>query len=149
MEALDAFREQLPDVRVRVLTAYENPDSLRAAIDAGAAGYLTKRTSEANLREAVLSVARGGWTVTPALAKHVGYGDESRAAGLGGRRSSLTSRQRAVVRWLSTGLTDGEIAERLFVSARTVQYEIREVEERTGLTSRSQLACWAVINSLR
>jgi DNA-binding CsgD family transcriptional regulator len=54
-----------------------------------------------------------------------------------------------VVRWLSAGLTDTEIAERLFISARTVQYEIREVKERTGLESRSQLARWAVISSLR
>ena len=149
MEALDAFREQLPEVRILVLTANENPDSLRTAIDAGAAGYLTQRTSEKTLCEAVLTVAKGGSAVTPSLAKHVRSGNGSRAAGRGARRSALTSRQRAVVRWLSAGLTDREIAERLFVSARTVQYDIKEVKERTGLESRSQLARWAVITSLR
>ena len=131
MEALDAFRDQLPEVRVLVLTANESADSRRAAIDAGAAGYLTKQTSEAKLCEAVLTVAG------------------SRAVGRRAERSLLTARQRAVVRWLSTGLTDGEIAERLFVSARTVQYEIRQVKQRTGLESRAQLARWAVVNSLR
>jgi DNA-binding NarL/FixJ family response regulator len=148
MEALDAFREQLPDVRVLVLTANENADSLRAAFDAGAAGYLTKHTSEEKLCEAVLTVARGGWAVTPSLAKHVRHRVVSPPDGRT-RRSSLTARQRAVVRWLSAGLTDKEIGKRLFVSERTVQYEIREVKETTGLKRRSQLARWAVINSLR
>ena len=149
MEALDAFRDQLPDVEVLVLTASDNPDSLRAAMDAGAAGYLTKQTSEENLCEAVLTVARGGRAVTPALAEYVLESGGPPAARRGAGRPSLTSRQRAIVRWLSAGLTDGEIAERLFVSARTVQYEIRKVKERTGFESRTQLARWAVINSLR
>jgi two-component system NarL family response regulator len=148
IEALDAFREQLPDVRVLVLTANENPDSLQAAVDAGAAGYLTKKTSEEKLCAAVLTVARGGRAVTPSLT-HVLDGNGAGAVRRGASRSSLSSRQRAVVRWLSAGLTDTEIAERLFISTRTVQYEIREVKERTGLESRSQLARWAVISSLR
>ena len=61
---------------------------------------------------------------------------------------ALTARQRAIVRLLSSGLTDPEIAEKLFVSTRTVQYDVSRVKEKAGLARRSEIARWAVINSL-
>ena len=148
MEALDSCRALVPEVRVLILTANENPANLRSAIAAGASGYLTKGTSGPGLCESVLAVARGGLVIEASLAEELiadrdGIGDPERAVG-----SSLSSRQRAVVRLLSAGLTDPEIAERLFISTRTVQYDVRRVKEIAGLTRRSEIARWAVINSL-
>ncbi len=148
MEALDSCREQLPEVKVLVLTANENPDNLRAAIAAGAAGYLTKQTRGEELCEAVLEVHRGGLVVAPSLANQLLSESAPRSDGPQAERPTLTARQRAIVRLLSAGLTDDEIAERLFVSARTVQYDLSEVKARTGLSRRSEIARWAVINSL-
>jgi len=139
METLYALAEQLPEVRPLVLTANADPDSVRAALAAGAAGYVSKRAGAEELCEAVLAVARGELAVSvPAAPPARGTGPPP----------ELSSRQRAIVRLLSAGLTDREIAERLFVSARTVQYDLREVKNRTGLSHRSEIARWAVIHSL-
>lgn len=149
MEALDAFREQLPDVRVMILTANANPDNLDAAIAAGAVGYLTKQSSVEDLCEAVGEVHRGGVVLARSLAG--GRAPEHALAGAAdasSERPTLTGRQRIVVRHISTGLTDAEIAQRLFVSLRTVQYELAEIKRMTGLSRRSEIARWAVINSL-
>jgi DNA-binding NarL/FixJ family response regulator len=147
MEALDVFPAELPQTKVLVLTANENPDNVRAAIGAGAAGYLTKQTSGEELCEAVVAVARGGLVIAPSLAgplaPEASDGSEEPTA-----EPTLTARQRAIVRLLSTGLTDKEIADRLFVSVRTVQYDLNEVKSKTGLARRSEIARWAVIHSL-
>jgi DNA-binding NarL/FixJ family response regulator len=149
MEALDAFATELPQTKVLVLTANENPDNVRAALEAGAAGYLTKQTPPEELCAAVLAVSRGSIVVAPALADP-GSGDEpgpESPSGVAGQ-PSLTARQRTIVRLLSSGLTDQEIADRLFVSVRTVQYDLSEVKSKTGLVRRSEIARWAVIHSL-
>jgi DNA-binding NarL/FixJ family response regulator len=149
MQALDAFREHLPEVRVLVLTANENPDNLRAAIAAGAAGYLTKQSPVEELNEAVIKVARGGLVVAPSLAdKLLSEGASEDDPAGSGDQPALTGRQRIVVRLVSSGMTDPEIADRLFVSVRTVQYELAEIKRVTGLSRRSEIARWAVINSL-
>jgi DNA-binding NarL/FixJ family response regulator len=149
MEALDAFREQLPGVRVMILTANANPDNLDAAIAAGAAGYLTKQSSVEDLCEAVVEVHRGGVVLAPSLAdRRPAERPAERVGDNSNERPTLTGRQRMVVRHISTGLTDAEIADRLFVSVRTVQYELAEIKRMTGLSRRSEIARWAVINSL-
>jgi DNA-binding NarL/FixJ family response regulator len=148
MEALDAFPAELPEAKVLVLTANENPENVQAAIGAGAAGYLTKQASGAQLCEAVLAVARGGLVIAPSLADPRPPGEGRGSGDEAVEQSALTSRQRAIVRLLSAGLTDREIAARLYVSVRTVQYDLSEVRAKTGLARRSEIARWAVIHSL-
>ena len=135
-------------VRILILTANENPDNLRSALSAGAAGYLTKRATGEDLCEAVLTVANGGLVIAPSLVGALAEDPSGRTGPTPTRILALTARQRAVVRMLSSGLTDAEIATRLFVSARTVQYEVSQVKAKAGLVRRSEIARWAVINSL-
>ena len=148
MEALDACREEIPEVKVLVLTANENPDNLRSAMAAGAAGYLTKQTTGDDLCEAVLTVGGGGLVVAPSLVDSLAADDAEQSETERTALLALTARQRAIVRLLSSGLTDTEIAEKLFVSTRTVQYGVSQVKEKAGLARRSEIARWAVINSL-
>jgi len=145
MEALHAITDQLPEVRPLVLTANVDPDSVRVALAAGAAGYVSKRVDGDELCEAVLAVARGELVVSVPEPTPPAAGGAPRPPG---PRLVLSRRQRAVVRLLAAGLTDREIAERLFVSVRTVQYDLRDVKNRTGLSRRSEIARWAVIHSL-
>lgn len=148
MEALDHCRVEIPELKVLVLTANENPNNLRSAIAAGAAGYLTKQTTGEQLCEAVLTVHDGGLVLAPSLANSLIPDDAAQSDVQRIQPLPFTARQRAIVRLLSTGLTDAEIAEALFISTRTVQYEVSEVKEKAGLTRRSEIARWAVINSL-
>ena len=146
MGAIDLFRDQLPEVKILVFTANQNPANARAATAAGAAGYLTKESQAEELCAAVLSVHQGDSTVAPSLAVEAPL--EGSLGPEPGPGSRLTARQRAIVRLVSMGLTDHEIALHLFRSVRTVQYELAEVKRKTGLRRRSEIAGWAVINAL-
>lgn len=110
MQALDVYRRELPEVRILVLAANENPDNLRAAIAVGAAGYLTKQTRADELCEAVLTVHRGGSAVARSLAAQLSPAECGEAGDSHPTRSALSARQRAIVRLVSKGLTDVEIA---------------------------------------
>lgn len=147
MEALDSLTEQFPEVKVLVLTANENPANVRAALAGGAAGYLTKHVPADELCAAVIAVDRGAVVVTPSLAAHL-HGENGEPTDGVEQVGVLTIRQRKIVRLVSEGRTDGEIAELLFISPRTVQYEVAEIKRRAGLQRRSEIARWAVIHSL-
>ncbi|HET6829863.1 MAG TPA: response regulator transcription factor [Solirubrobacterales bacterium] len=145
METLDLYAEHLPATKTLILTANENPSNLRAAMSAGASGYLTKDTGGDKLREAVLAVHRGETVLAPALVDRAAH--DQRVADPEDL-PDLTARERRIVRLLSKGLTDREIAAELFIGVRTVQYDLASVREKTGVSSRSELARWAVIHSL-
>jgi DNA-binding NarL/FixJ family response regulator len=143
-ELLAELREKLLGIRVLVITASQKPETLLDAISAGADGFLTKRVTRAELCEAVLKVHSGGTVLPPEIASQVlrEFGvaarrDESREQAL------LTPREEEVLRLVADGLTDKQIAERLFVSPRTVQSHLAQVRQKTGLARRSALARWA------
>ena len=96
----------------------------------------------------MLAVAGGGLVVAPSLLGALAADDGAEPGAERGVLLALTARQRAIVRLLSSGLTDPEIAGKLFVSTRTVQYDVSRVKEKAGLARRSEIARWAVINSL-
>lgn len=142
METLELCAEHLPATKLLVLTANENPSNLEAAMAAGASGFLTKGVGASELRDAVIAVHGGEEVLAPALAA------SRRRAPSREEQPELTPRQRQIVRLLSRGLTDREIATELFVAVRTVQYDLASVRRKTRLSSRSELAGWAVIHSL-
>jgi DNA-binding NarL/FixJ family response regulator len=140
---LARMRDELPETRVLVMTASEKHESLVQAVGAGAAGYITKRSTVPQLCEAVTTVHAGGAAVTPALTAHL-----LRAFSAGGPaapRSSalLGARELEVLRLVAEGMTDDEISRRLFISARTVQAHLSRVRDKIGVRRRSQLARWA------
>jgi two-component system NarL family response regulator len=146
METLELCAEHAPATKVLILTANENPSNLEAAMAAGASGFLTKEIGADGLREAVIAVHGGETVLAPALAARLAA--RGRSAPPREQQPELTARERRIVRLLSKGLTDKEIAAELFLGVRTVQYDLSSVRSKTGLSSRSELARWAVIHSL-
>jgi DNA-binding NarL/FixJ family response regulator len=146
---LERLRGELPDIRCIVLTASEKGDTLLAAVAAGARGYLTKRTQAEELRQAVLTVHGGGSVIAPSLAGHL-LQAYSRASTVGGEelRPKLTGTEQEVLRLLTQGHTDRQIAEQLYISPRTVQNHLARVRQKTSLTRRSALARWAVVHAV-
>jgi DNA-binding NarL/FixJ family response regulator len=146
---LERLSGELPDVRSMVLTASEKSETLLAAISAGARGYLTKRTKAEALRQAVFTVHGGGSVIEPGLTNHL-LDAVSRGAvhGEDGLRPKLTATELEVLRLLTEGLTDREIAQQLFVSPRTVQNHLARVREKTNTRRRSELARWAVVHAV-
>lgn len=140
---LEHLREAGSAARVLMVTASERQDSLLEAIAAGASGYLTKRASCEEVRQAVLSVHRGGLVITPSMAGYLLAQFSQKGASGGAAPSLLTARERELLRLIAQGMTDKEIGAQLFISARTVQNHLGRIREKTGLRRRSELASWA------
>jgi DNA-binding NarL/FixJ family response regulator len=145
MVVLESLLRQAPDARVLVVTAIESPETLVAAMGAGAAGYLTKRAGRRELCSAVITVHGGGSVIAPSLAGHLMQRYARASQGDAGAISTaLTPREHEVLRLVATGLTDRQIAERIYVSPRTVQNHLARIRDKTGLRRRSELTRWAV-----
>jgi len=140
--AIREVRALSPETRVLVLTMYDDPAFVQAATDAGAAGYLLKRSAYSALIEALGAVAQGRSFCDPALATraHVPTADQASL--------SLTAREREVLALLAKGLTYKEAAARLFVSDRTIETHRRNVMEKLRLRSRADLLRYALENGL-
>jgi DNA-binding NarL/FixJ family response regulator len=146
---LERLRPELPGTNFIVLTASEKGDSLLAAVAAGAQGYLTKRATGQELRDAVLTVHGGGSVIAPSLAGHLLDAYARASNGESERlRPKLTGTEQEVLRLLTQGLTDRQIAEQLYISPRTVQNHLARVRQKTNLSRRSELARWAVVHAV-
>jgi DNA-binding NarL/FixJ family response regulator len=148
MMVLERLRTDLPAVRTLVMTASEKGETLLDAVAAGAAGYLTKRSSAAEVAEAVITVAGGGSVITPTLAGHLLRQYSRASTGESEMRPMLTSREQEVLRLVAQGLTDRQIAKNIFVSPRTVQNHLARIRDKTGLRRRSELTRWAVLHAV-
>jgi DNA-binding NarL/FixJ family response regulator len=149
MMLLERLHAELPDVRTIVITATEKGEPLLDAVAAGASGYLTKRSSGEELRQAVLTVHGGGSVIAPALAGHLLRAYSRASTGESPEvRSKLTATEHEVLRLVAQGLTDKQIAERIYVSPRTVQNHLARIRDKTDLRRRSELARWAVLHAV-
>ena len=148
LAVLDKLRTSRPQIRIIVMTASEQASTLLDAIAAGAAGYLSKRTTGEELRQAVITAHGGGSVITPALASHLLKEFSSSARGEQSQVRPLQGRELDVLRLVVQGKTDNEIGRELFISPRTVQNHLTRIREKTGLKRRSELTRWAVEHAI-
>ena len=127
-----------PNTKVLVLTVHDDVAYLRRAFEMGAAGYLVKEAADVDLVQAVRRVAAGHKYVHPELgAALLGPdGDASRLSGPGGQ---LSEREVEVLQYIALGLTNAEIAKRLYVSVRTVESHRAHVQQKLGISTRAEL----------
>jgi len=140
MDGIDATREILriaPQVRVLALTTFDADEAIAAIFDCGGAGFLLKNTRPAALVEAIRAAHNGLAVIPPNL---ISRWTPSRIAV---DRPSLAPREQEVLSAVSQGLTNREIAARLFISASTVKIHIAalmrklEADNRTALAARA------------
>jgi DNA-binding NarL/FixJ family response regulator len=148
LDALTRLRDEWPEVRVLVMTASEKQESLVQAVGAGAAGYITKRSTDAQLCEAVTTVHGGGAAVSPSLTTGLLRALSGEGGSVGRSGSILSERERQVLRLVADGMTDDEISRELTISPRTVQAHLARVRDKTGVRRRSELARWAAQNNV-
>jgi DNA-binding NarL/FixJ family response regulator len=148
LEVLDKLRASRPNIRVLVITASEQANTLLDAIAAGAAGYLSKRISGEELRQAVITAHGGGSVITPSLACHLLKEYSSTIRGEQSAAKPLQGRELEIMRLVVQGKTDAEIGQELFISARTVQSNLTRIRVKTGLRRRSELTRWAVEHAI-
>ncbi|MCW2806168.1 MAG: DNA-binding response regulator [Marmoricola sp.] len=145
---------QDPSVRVLILSASGEQQDVLEAVKAGATGYLVKSASRAELVAAVRRVALGDTVFTPGLAGLV-LGEyrrlsDTRGAAATGRDETprLTERETEVLRLVAMGMSYKQIAERLFLSHRTVQNHVQNTLRKLQLHNRVQLVRYAIEQGL-
>jgi len=146
IEATRRERERRPDIRVIALTTYADDESVLGALRAGARGYLTKDAGSEDIRTAILSVAAGEAALDPWVHHHVVAalaGGKERAIDSSGAAApelpdDLTPREAEVLGLIAEGLTNAEIAERLFVSPTTVKSHINHLFTKAALRDRAR-----------
>ncbi|MFJ9632623.1 response regulator [Streptomyces sp. NPDC091280] len=146
MDGIEATRAVLRTVedppKILVVTTFENDEYVYEALRAGADGFLLKRARPAEIVHAVRLVAEGESLLFPAsvrqLAAEYGDGGGNRAARAVLERARLTEREAEVLRLMTRGLSNAEIAERLVVGTETVKSHVSAVLAKLGARDRTQ-----------
>lgn len=135
------------DSDVLILTTFDVDADVFAALEAGAAGFLLKGADEATLLAAVRSVAAGDGTLDQRLTRRILHEFAERrqnAPAVAPADSPLTEREFDVLRLLAHGLSNAEIADRLFVESTTVKYHLAGLLQKTGARDRLQAVLWGI-----
>jgi DNA-binding NarL/FixJ family response regulator len=135
---------RLPETKIVMLTVSTSRRDLLEAVQHGAIGYLTKDLDPAALQRAVRGIRQGDLPMSRNMAAHVvaqlaGTARRGQASN-GADGWELSSREEEVLRLLSDGLTDREIADRLVISPRTVETHVGNVLRKLGVRNRAQAA---------
>ena len=147
VEATRRIRASHPRTQVVVLTTYSDDDSIIAALQAGALGYLTKDATRAEIGRAVLAAAAGQAVLDPAVQQRL-LSAAVRApaavpAGPAPGDDDLTPREAEVLRLIAAGKSNREIARALFVSEATVKTHVNRIFAKTGSRDRGQAVHYA------
>ena len=136
-----------PPPRVIVLTSFGADDQALAAVRAGASGWLGKDVPPSELESAIRTVHRGGSVLDPAVATRV-LAEVSNPSGHDAGLDQLTPREREVLALLGEGLSNRDLAARLFVAEKTVKTHVSAVLGKLHLADRTQAALFAVRHGL-
>lgn len=139
-----ALRAQPDGPRCLVLTAFDDERVILDAIDAGVSGYLLKQVRGQDLVTAVREVAAGHSLLDPVTTARVL--DRMRASETD-ELANLTERERRVLELLGEGLTNRQIAERLFLAEKTVKNYVTSVLAKLGMERRTQAVAWVARRS--
>ncbi|KAA9166822.1 response regulator transcription factor [Amycolatopsis acidicola] len=123
-----------------VLTAFDDEEAMVGAIMAGAAGYLLKQVRGQDVVNAVREVAAGRSLLDPVTTAHVLH--KLRNPAEHDELAQLTERERSVLELIGDGLSNREIAERLFLAEKTVKNYVTSVLAKLGMQRRTQAAAW-------
>ena len=142
LDAAEQLRTLLPRARLIFLTANEDPDLAAQALDAGASGYLLKKSAGGELFEAIQQVRAGRCFVTPLLREALASPSRSPTSRRAFRK--LTPRQREVLQLLAEGHSMKEVGAILKVTPRTVAFHKYRMMEELGLKTNAELIQFAI-----
>ncbi len=146
LEATRRLRAQTLDIKILVLSAYEDDEYIFPLLEAGANGYLLKTTSGRELIRAINAVHAGQTVLDPQIAGKVvghltGRQPAHRAPGMA---ESLTAREVEVLQAVADGLSNKEIGDALSISTYTVQVHLRNIFGKMGVGSRTEAVTYAL-----
>lgn len=142
VKVMETLREALSDVKVLVLSAFDDDEYVFGMLATGAAGYALKDERLSSLVAAVRAVAQGETWLSPRVASKVArraIEGKDQAAG-----SPLTAREREVLQLMAEGKENAEIAETLVITERTVKFHVSNIYAKLGVTSRTAAVVKAI-----
>jgi DNA-binding NarL/FixJ family response regulator len=144
IDAIAQLKKNNASVKVILLTMHQDPAYARRALEAGAVGFVVKHSAPAEIVMAIHAALKGQTFITPALASEVlrqaAHGSEGAHEDAG----HLTPRQREILQLLAEGCSAKEIAARLSISPRTVEFHKYQMMEMHGLHSSAELIHFAI-----
>lgn len=139
LAAIKALKEEVPAVRILVLTMHEDANSLQQAIQSGAAGYVLKKAVDTELLLAIRAVLRGEMYIHSAMTQKLFLNNNAANTETIDLWTGLSEREYDVLKRVALGYTNSEIADELFLSTKTVETYRSRGMEKLGLQSRAQL----------
>jgi DNA-binding NarL/FixJ family response regulator len=150
-EVVKLVRRDFPEVHVMILTAYEQEEYLHQALEFGAEGYLLKSAEKEELMAGVRAVSKGERAFSPRIKEFIVKGyltnrDFNRSNQL--PPTSLTTREKEILDLVSQGLTNQQIAEKLFISSRTIDTHRTNIMHKIGVHDVAHLVRYAIEHGL-
>jgi two-component system response regulator NreC len=145
---LNRIKKNFPDIKVIMLTMYDEQEYLLRAMRGGASGYVLKNSSDEELIKAIRTVANG--EVYIASQMMAGFVDEALGGSDAGAkvRPKLTEHEQEIVTLAAYGFSNKEIASKLIVSVKTIESQKAKIMDKLGLKSRPELVEYALKNRL-
>jgi DNA-binding NarL/FixJ family response regulator len=131
------LKEKLPGVQVIIVTVYRNHELIFQALEAGACGYLLKRSSPEELLKAINEVRTGGAPMTGEIARMLVEAFQKKP-GSSASGDGLTQREEEILVFLAEGLSNKEIADRVKISYDTVRAHLRHIYEKLHVRGRTE-----------
>jgi two-component system response regulator NreC len=150
IEATKQIKRAQPEIKVLILTMHEHDEYIFQALRAGASGYMLKEAADTELITALHVVQSGQFYLSPA-AQSVMVGDYLQRVRTGEEKdsySSLTEREREILKLVAEGYTNNQIAERLVISPKTVDTHRTHIMDKLNLHSRAELVKYAMRRGL-
>jgi len=139
IEATRLITQTSPHIGVLVLTMYEDDDSVFAAMRAGARGYLLKGTGHTDIVHAISAVGAGTAVFGPSIAQRlIDYFGAQRSSAAAPPFPELTEREREILNLIAAGENNTTIAERLFLSGKTVRNHVSNIFAKLQVADRAQ-----------
>lgn len=146
--ATRTLQEKAPEIKVLVLTTFDDDEYVREAIRYGAKGYLLKDTPSDDLAEAIRAVYKGYTHLGPGLLEKAMSYSDAPAVEPSPELAQLTPREKEVLDLIASGYSNREIAKTLYISERTVKNHVNSILHRLNLRDRTQAAIFAMTNKL-
>ncbi len=143
LTTIPILKEKLPSTHILVLTSFADSDRVYQAIKCGAVGYMLKDATPTQLMQGIRDVAEGQATLYPSIAMRV-IRELNDPGELMLSTEPLTPRELETLRLISSGLSNQEIGDKLFVQERTVAKYVSNILDKLHLANRTQAALYAV-----
>ncbi len=148
LAALEKIRQEHPDVRIVMLSTYNNPTYVARSVALGAADYVLKDSPRETLIEAITRAAAGDTPSEESILRQVKSTMSRRKDQIDRTEIPLTNRELQVLRHVALGLSNREIGRSLGISIETVKEHVQNILRKIDATDRTQAAVWAIKKGL-